>query len=193
MSNGSLVFIVILEAIAIAWLMSKLKHYQKFEHLLSLNNARTEGEKVVRAPSTADSNPAGIAQRSAVTQRPVAVPDYSLDDDLLDMPGVEPEVNIEEAKRVQLVMARCRYAEFYLEQLDDDYERAQFKHIVESCKTTARGIEDPFFKASALHPLIILLDRAGWGWEDSRDQLISEVQDELIQQRIKQELNVLNA
>lgn len=199
MSNGSLVFIIILEAIAIAWLMSKLKHYQKFEHLLSNKNATSEANGASPAQNaatvgtvTASSAGANAARAARSASAPAAqVGADTLDDDLLDMPGVEPELNIEEAKRVQLVMARCHYAEFYLEQLDDDYERGQFKHIVDSCKSTAKGIEDPFFKASALHPLILLLDRAGW--EDSRDALLAQVEDELVKQRITQELNAQSA
>ena len=173
MGNGLLILIVIVEAVAIIWLASKLKHYQKFEHML---NAQSE-------------NPVASPARAAVATLPAIAAGNSSandDDELLDMPGVEPEMNIEEAKRVQLVMARCHYAEFYLEQLDDDYERGQFKHIVNSCMNTASGISDPFFKASALHPLIILLDKAGW--EDKRDKMMAEVDDDIIRQRIEREL-----
>lgn len=172
MGNGVLIFIVVVEAVAIIWLASKLKHYQKFEHMLSAQ-ADTATVSPARAAISAPS-------ASAVNSN---APD---DDELLDIPGVEPEMNIEEAKRVQLVMARCHYAEFYLEQLDDDYERGQFKHIVTSCMNTASGISDPFFKASALHPLIILLDKAGW--EAKRDKMMAEVDDDIIRQRIEREL-----
>jgi hypothetical protein len=148
-------------------------------------------------PGTQTGNQAGTRSGNQAGSRPGISPAAAqagesdtdaaeIDDDLLDMPGVEPEVNIEEAKRVQLVMARCQYAEFYLEQLDDDYERGQFKHIVTSCMNTARGITDPFFKASALHPLIVLLDRAGW--EKERDRLMAEVDDEILRERIMQDL-----
>ena len=137
--------------------------------------------------SQADTQAALPAKAAGVATSASATSDNdSDDDDLLDMPGVEPELNIEEAKRVQLVMARCHYAEFYLEQLDDDYERGQFKHIVNSCMKTACGISDPFFKASALHPLIILLDKAGW--EARRDKMMAEVGDDIIRQRIEREL-----
>ena len=172
MGNGLLFFIVIVEAVAIIWLASKLKHYQKFEHMLS-SQADTQAALPAKA--------AGVATSASATSD-----NDSDDDELLDMPGVEPEMNIEEAKRVQLVMARCHYAEFYLEQLDDDYERGQFKHIVNSCMKTACGISDPFFKASALHPLIILLDKAGW--EARRDKMMAEVGDDIIRQRIEREL-----
>ncbi|MGQ7847553.1 hypothetical protein ACUNV4_23885 [Granulosicoccus sp. 3-233] len=180
MGNGLLIFIVVVEAFAIIWLASKLKQYQKFEHVLQ---AQSE------VPPAAASNPAlkaqaAVGSRTAVN--PVASDAADLDGELLDMPGVEPETNIEEAKRVQLVMARCHYAEFYLEQLDDDYERGQFKHIVNSCMKTASGITDPFFKASALQPLILLLDRAGW--EDKRDRLLSSVEDDIIRQRIERQM-----
>ncbi|ASJ70970.1 hypothetical protein [Granulosicoccus antarcticus] len=177
MGNGVLVFIVVVEAVVIIWLASKLKQYQKFEPML---NAQPETPAVAPA-RTALTRPA--APKSARR-----APDDSDDDDdeLLDMPGVEPETNIEEAKRVQLVMARCHYAEFYLEQLDDDYERGQFKHIVNSCMSTASGIADPFFKASALEPLIVLLDKAGWNAK--RDKLMAEVDDEIIHQRIERAL-----
>lgn len=194
MDNGVLFFIVVLEAIAIAWLLSKLAHYQKFEHLLkSQADLSATAAAVPRTASVGPTHsrsaegretPAQAVEASAAALK---ASNFEADDDLLDMPGVEPEVNIEEAKRVQLVMARCHYAEFYLEQLDDDYERGQFKHIVNSCMNTARGITDPFFKASALHPLIILLDRAGW--ESERDRMMAEVDDELIRQRITNELS----
>ncbi len=172
MGNGALILIVIVEAVAIIWLASKLKHYQKFEHMLS---------------AQADTPTASPARAAVAAPSASATSSSALDDDeLLDMPGVEPEMNIEEAKRVQLVMARCHYAEFYLEQLDDDYERGQFKHIVNSCMNTATGISDPFFKASALHPLIVLLDKAGW--EAKRDKMMAEVDDDIIRQRIEREL-----
>ncbi len=172
MGNGLLFFIVIVEAIVIIWLASKLKHFQKFEPMLS---------------AQADT-PAALPARVAVAAPSASGAGSNVhdDDELLDMPGVEPEMNIEEAKRVQLVMARCHYAEFYLEQLDDDYERGQFKHIVNSCMKTASGISDPFFKASALHPLVILLDKAGW--EAKRDKMMAEVDDDIIRQRIEREL-----
>lgn len=185
MDNGALVFIICFEAIVIVWLASKLKHYQKFEHLLAASNQGKPAETPAPSPVAAVS-----AASSATADRTGAGNDEQ-DDELLDMPGVEPEVNIEEAKRVQLVMARCRYAEFYLEQLDDDYERGQFRHIVESCKKTARGIGDSFFKSSALHPIILLLDRAGW--EESRDALMSEVEDDIVRQRISAELEEQDA
>jgi len=196
MDNGALVFIIIIEAIVIVWLASKLKQYEKFEHLLG---ASTGGS----SPDTSSGTSAGTTTGESASTNSVPEPGAanaasravagslsSVDDDddaeLLDMPGVDPEDNIEEAKRVQLVMARCRYAEFYLEQLDDDYERGQFQRIVNSCKQTARNIDDPFFRASALHPLIILLDKAEW--TKDRDQLLSEVDDELVRQRINEEL-----
>lgn len=185
MDNGILVFIVILEAAIIVWLLSKLKQYRKFEHMLSATSAEgADAEASLKASAAAAVSSVNPAKGIASTTAALGAED--LDDDLLDMPGVESEVNIEQAKRVQLVMARCQYAGFYLEQLDDDYERGQFKHIVGSCKNTARAIEDPFFKASALHPIILLLDRAGW--LDKRDKLMAEVQDDIIRERIETEL-----
>ena len=172
MGNGALIIIVVVEAVVIIWLASKWKHYQRFEHVL---NAQPESLATVPAKVAASVSPASISSSIALD-----------DDEVLDMPGVEPEMNIEEAKRVQLVMARCHYAEFYLEQLDDDYERGQFKHIVNSCMNTASGIADPFFKASALQPLVLLLDKAGW--DAKRDKLMAEVDDEIIRQRIEREL-----
>ena len=199
MDNGALVFIIIIEAIVIVWQASKLKQYHKFEHLLNASAApavsqNTAATTDAAASTTADtetetetdtvpsSNKADAASRAVAG----AVGGDSNDDELLDMPGVDPEANIEEAKRLQLVMARCRYAEFYLEQLDDDYERGQFQRIVNSCTTTARNISDPFFRSSAIHPIVVLLDRAEW--MDERDQLLAEVDDEMIRQRIDAEL-----
>lgn len=180
MGNGLLIFIVVVEAFAIIWLASKLKQYQKFEHVLQAQSEQ---------PVAVASNPA-LKSKASVANRASEKPDVSdaseLDSALLNIPGVEPENNIEEAKRVQLVMARCHYAEFYLEQLDDDYERGQFKHIVNSCMNTANSITDPFFKASALQPLILLLDRAGW--ETKRDRLLSSVEDEIIRERIQRKI-----
>ena len=180
MDSGTLYFIIVVEALVIVWQMSKLKQFRKFENLLSPTSAP-------------GSQPATISQAAdAVETSTLGVSDVeSLDaettgDELLDKPGPDPEANIEEAKRVQLVMARCRYAEFYLEQLDDDYERDQFKRIVKSCITTAKSIDDPFFRSSALHPLIVLLDRAEW--HDRRDQLMSDVQDDIVRDRIAAEL-----
>lgn len=175
--------IIVAEAVIIVWLMSKLKQYRKFEHLLSPVSA-AESQPSATSP---------LPDQDALTQEPdQIVPSTgiegrdSTDDELLDMPGADPESNIEDAKRVQLVMARCRYAEFYLEQLDDDYERDQFKRIVKSCIATAQSISDPFFKASALHPLIVLFDKAEW--HDRRDQLMADVQDDIVRERITAEL-----
>ncbi|MDC0435435.1 hypothetical protein OAM69_07350 [bacterium] len=210
MDNGALVFIVIIEAIVIVWQASKLKQYDKFEHLLNANAAPAGSQSAASvtavtdasasppesppASSTADtttgaaslSGKADAASRAVASAVGGAVDGDGDDDELLDMPGVDPEANIEEAKRLQLVMARCRYAEFYLEQLDDDYERGQFQRILNSCKTTARNISDPFFRSSAIHPIVVLLDRAEW--TDERDQLLAEVDDEMIRQRIDAEL-----
>ena len=192
MDNGALVFIIIAEAIVIVWQASKLKQYDKFEHLLNADARSAQPQGSTSTPDTAtpvaDTSPASSkaddASRAVAAR--ISSDNDSDDDELLDMHGVDPEANIEEAKRVQLVMARCRYAEFYLEQLDDDYERGQFQRIINSCKTTARNIEDPFFKSSALQPVIVLLDRAEWASE--RDQLLTEVDDELIKDRIAKEL-----
>lgn len=190
MDNGALVFIIIAEAIVIVWLASKLTQYQKFEHLLkspgSTSSANSGNASSAVAELAQDGTAAaGIASRAVAG---AVSGSTNEDEDLLDMPGVDPEANIEEAKRVQLVMARCRYAEFYLEQLDDDYELGQFQRIINSCKKTARNIEDPFFRASAMHPVIILLDKAEWGVE--RDELLAEVDDEFVKQRISDELSV---
>ena len=206
MDNGALVFIVIIEAIVIVWQASKLKQYDKFEHLLNANAAPAGSQSAASvtavtdvsasppesppASSTADTSTDAVSPsgKADAASRAVAsaVGGDGDDDELLDMPGVDPEGNIEEAKRVQLVMARCRYAEFYLEQLDDDYERGQFQRILNSCKTTARNISDPFFRSSAIHPIVVLLDRAEW--MEERDQLLAEVDDEMIRQRIDAEL-----
>lgn len=173
MDNGALVFIIIFEAIVIIWLASKLKHYQKFEHLLAKSNQPAGADRSA-GTSHAATQVSGVSSSTRSADSSSAIR------------GEESDVNIEEAKRVQRVMARCRYAEFYLEQLDDDYERGQFEHIVESCMITARGINDIFFRSSALHPIILLLDRAGW--EDSRDSLLAEVEDEILHERISAEL-----
>jgi len=168
MDNGALVFIIIIAAVIIVWQASKLRQYHKIEQLLNRSGDANTSQATGSASASADtqagtsemasSKPADAASRAVAA----SVGNDNEADELLDMPGVDPEANIEEAKRVQLVMARCRYAEFYLEQLDDDYERGQFQRIISSCKSTARNIEDPFFRSSALHPLVVLLDRADW-------------------------------
>ena len=179
MDNGALVFIIIFEAIVIIWLASKLKHYQKFEHLLAKSSQTAGTHRATGTGATSQAAQVGRLASSTVGA-----------DSSSAAHGEESDVNIEEAKRVQRVMARCRYAEFYLEQLDDDYERGQFEHIVESCMITARAIDDTFFRSSALHPIILLLDRAGW--EDSRDSLLAEVEDEILHERISAELSEQN-
>ncbi len=194
MDNGALVFLIIIEAIIIVWLTSKLKQYQKFEQMLGAGSnggaphSPTRSTESVSAEAAASNTAApdrANAAASAVASSVSASQDT--EEGLLDMPGVDPESNIEEAKRVQLVMARCRYAEFYLEQLDDDYELGQFQRILNSCKGTARNIEDPFFRASALEPIVLLLHRAEF--TDERDQLLAEVDDELVKQRIMDEMS----
>lgn len=189
MDNGVLVFIIIIEAVIIVWLTSKLKQYQKIEALFSTGSASTASAGGQSIGHTGAAGPAAAALPGSVSASGVEPAESALTSDaadLLEVPGTDPESNIEEAKRVQLVMARCRYAEFYLEQLDDDYERGQFQQIVDSCTATASNIKDPFFRSSALHPIIVLLDRAEW--EDARDQLIAGVEDELISQRIAEDL-----
>ncbi len=91
--------------------------------------------------------------------------------------------NVEEAKRVQLVMARCHYADFYVDQLDDDYERDQFSRIVDECIDLSRRIDDPFLQATALQPLIMLMQKAGW--DAKQELLMGEVRDDLVRQRIE--------
>lgn len=207
MDNSTLIFIIIIEAVVIAWMASKLTQYDKVAKLLnfadapdsaspSIAKAKSESgvsqgalgasqaesrpaSKQVSEPATSSAQSASRAVSDSITS--------GESEELLDMPGVDPEDNIEEAKRVQLVMARCRYAEFYLEQLDDDYERGQFQRIISSCENTARSIDDPFFRASALQPVIMLLDRAEWS--SDRDRLLAEVEDELIRGRITQDLS----
>lgn len=195
MDNGALVFIIIIEAVVIVWLASKLTQYQKFEKLLDPadratkkavadSNSQTAAGEPIAESATANATAASAAS-SAVAG--ALRSNNDVEAELLDMPGVDPEANIEEAKRVQLVMARCRYAEFYLEQLDDEYERGQFQQIITSCINTARNITDPFFQSSALEPVIFLLDKAEW--HEQRDQLLSEVADELVRERIDAELD----
>lgn len=184
MSNTALFLIAIGELCVIIWLASKLQQYRKFEHVLKSQSDAAAGDAIADKARSA-------VKSSGAPATAAGSDEAGLDDELLDMPGVEPEANIEEAKRVQLVMARCHYAEFYLEQLDDDYEYGQFKHIVDSCVKTARGIEDSFFKASALQPLILLLDRAGW--EKLRNRLLDEVEDDIIKQRIQREMEQAQA
>lgn len=209
MDNGTLVFIIIIEALVIVWMASKLKQYEKVAKLLNFAETPESGAAAAssvpaQGVKAASQSRAGTpsaesphvtelgAEASASSARSAsrAVADSITaegSEELLDMPGVDPEGNIEEAKRVQLVMARCRYAEFYLEQLDDDYERGQFQRIISSCKKTAQSIEDPFFKASALQPVIMLLDRAEW--HSDRDKLLAEVDDELVREQIAQALS----
>ena len=183
MDSGTLLVIIVAEAVIIVWLMSKLKQYRKFEHLLSATPATGAQPSAVSATSGENNFVQQSAQMALSSGHENG---ERAGDELLEEAGVDPEANIEEAKRVQLVMARCRYAEFYLEQLDDDYERGQFKRIVKSCIATTQGIADPFFRASALHPLIVLLDKAEW--HDRRDQLMADVQDDIVRERIVAEL-----
>ncbi|MBX2883046.1 MAG: hypothetical protein KTR32_24045 [Granulosicoccus sp.] len=191
MENSTLVFIIIIEAVIIVWLASKLKQYQKFERLLS-PDAAGENSKAKEAKASADqSSDKSEYSTDDMDLAPLLTADSQelAEAAVLDMPGFDPEANIEEAKRVQLVMARCRYAEFYLEQLDDDYERGQFHQIVNSCLNTARNISDPFFRSSALQPIVLLLDKADW--QDKRDQVMTEVSDDLVRQRIDAQLGEL--
>lgn len=202
MDYSTLVVVIIIEAMYIAWQASKLKQYKKLEKILDNNSAAAHGAGPQRdagassGSSTSSGNATPDSARADSASRAVAgalsvkeSADDGIDDideQILNSGGIDPEANIEEAKRVQLVMARCRYAEFYLEQLDDDYERGQFQRIIKSCKSTARNIQDPFFRASALQPVILLLDRAEWNSE--RDELLSEIDDQLMRERIADEL-----
>lgn len=181
MSNSILFLIVVIEAVIIIWLASKLTQYRKIDQILGAT-----GAKSVPAGEQPQNLQAATAQQ--LTQSTPALVSSSGAD--VESEG-EPQENIEEAKHVQWVMARCRYAEFYLEQLDDDYERGQFRHIVDGCVAKARKISDSFFRDSALHSIILLLDRAGW--EQYRDSLLAEVQDEIVRQRIEIELQTEEA
>lgn len=185
MSNSVLILIVVVEAIIIIWLASKLSQYKKIEQLLGAKKADI-------APNPALSG----AQRGSVDHSASAEATSSRSSESQALTagartsGVETdgesEENIEEAKQLQWVMARCRYAEFYLEQLDDDYERGQFRYIIDGCVAKARGITDPFFNASALESIILLLDQAGWA--QYRDSLLAEVKDDIVRERIESEL-----
>lgn len=185
MSNSFLFFIVVVEAIIIIWLASKLTQYKRIDQLLAANkvdNTVTPVLSSVQSGSLSQASSSGSATSPSIDSSAVAMENRE-PSALVDG---EPEENIEEAKQLQWVMARCRYAEFYLEQLDDDYERGQFRHIVDGCVTKARTITDPFFNASALHLIILLLDQAGW--EQYRDSLLSEVADDIVRERIEAEL-----
>ena len=179
MSNSILFLIVVIEAVIIIWLASKLTQYRKIDQILGASGAKTLPS--ADQPQNLQSAPAQqLSQSSPAVQSPSDAESEG-----------EPQENIEEAKHVQWVMARCRYAEFYLEQLDDDYERGQFRHIVDGCVAKARKISDSFFRDSALHSIILLLDRAGW--EQYRDSLLAEVVDEIVRQRIEIELQAEEA
>lgn len=185
MSNSFLILIVVVEAIIIIWLASKLTQYKRIEQLLAVNKAEsTDSLKSTRA-NRGSVNQATVAGKS--NSRPaVSLSSITENRDSGTFVDGEPEENIEEAKQLQWVMARCRYAEFYLEQLDDDYERGQFRHIIDGCVMKARSISDPFFNASALHSIILLVDQAGW--HQYRDSLLAEVGDDIVRERIEAEL-----
>jgi len=182
MSNSILLFLVVLQAVIIVWLASKLKQYQKLDQLLgqrfpevaSLRDvAGSNGHSKAVPPALQQVHPqAQVNPHALSASSPAEAGSETLsaisDEDTLE----DTEENIEEAKLVQQVMARCRYAEFYLEQLDDDYERGQFRRIIDDCVSEARGITDHFFRDNALHPIILVLDRADWN--NYRDALLSE-------------------
>ncbi|MFT4728102.1 MAG: chorismate mutase [Granulosicoccus sp.] len=183
MSNSFLIFIVVVEAIIIIWLASKLTQYKRIDQLLAANKAEnTHGPAKARNGSMSQ----GTSSDSAMSRSGKSLPATMENQESGILVDGAPEENIEEAKQLQWVMARCRYAEFYLEQLDDDYERGQFRHIIDGCVAKARKITDPFFNASALHSIILLLDQAGW--EQYRDSLLSEVADDIVRERIEAEL-----
>jgi hypothetical protein len=183
MSNSFLFFLVVVEAIIIIWLASKLTQYKRIDQLLAASKG--EDANAATTGSLADSTSSATAISTSTHM------DETISMDLLNQESGtqvdgQPQENIEEAKLLQWVMARCRYAEFYLEQLDDDYERGQFRHIIDGCVAKARTIVDPFFKANALQSIILLLDQAGW--EQYRDSLLAEVGDEIVRERIESEL-----
>jgi chorismate mutase len=182
MSNSFLFFIVVVEAIIIIWLASKLTQYKRIDQLLAANKAEN-----TRSPAIGSTENGALSQASSTNStKNGASESFPVNLESGALVDGEPEENIEEAKQLQWVMARCRYAEFYLEQLDDDYERGQFRHIIDGCVAKARKIADPFFASSALHSIILLLDQAGW--EQYRDSLLSEVKDDIVRERIESEL-----
>jgi chorismate mutase len=185
MSNSFLFFIVVVEAIIIIWLASKLTQYKRIDQLLAANKAENTLSPALGSAQNGSLSRAPSAD-SAISRSGESLSDTMENRESGALADVEPEENIEEAKQLQWVMARCRYAEFYLEQLDDDYERGQFRHIIDGCVAKARKITDPFFNASALHSIILLLDQAGW--EQYRDSLLSEVADDIVRERIESEL-----
>lgn len=183
MSNSFLFFIVVVEAIIIIWLASKLTQYKRIDQLLGASKADNAPSPAL---SRAQEGSRSSAAVSATDQQKSSHSSGLQNSESAAMSDVEPEENIEAAKQLQWVMARCRYAEFYLEQLDDDYERGQFRHIIDGCVAKARTISDPFFNASALHSIILLLDQAGW--EQYRDSLLSEVKDDIVKGQIESEI-----
>ena len=186
MSNSFLLIIVVVEAIIIIWLASKLTQYKRIDSLLAANKADDTHSPALSGAQSGSSHRASAAGPT-ISRSGESLPATMSNLESGASDDGEPEENIEEAKQLQWVMARCRYAEFYLEQLDDDYERGQFRHIVDGCVAKARKIADPFFNASALHSIILLLDQAGW--EQYRDSLLSEVADDIVRERIEAELS----
>ena len=189
MDNGVLVFIIIALGVVVVWQTSKLKQYERFERMLP--GQQPERDSVARTDRSA-SDPVDDRAAAQPTDRSAdqvaddaGGADTSQHADHGASPGggaptggAGAEDNIEDAKRVQLVMARCRYAEFYVDQLDDDYEREQFTSIVDDCVATAGKINDPFLEATALQPLILLMDQAGW--DERRAALLARVKDDLV-------------
>jgi len=167
MDNGVLLLIIVALAAFAIWQTSKLKQFEKLEQMLQRN-----------ADNNASAEP---------SKRTTGSTSSSQADDLPGLPPVAVEDNIEEGNKVQLVKARCRYAEFYIEQLDDEFEREQFQSIVHDCVAIAKQISDPFYQSAALQPLILLLDSAGWN--DLRDDLLNRVEDEHIKAAIGEEMS----
>ena len=186
MSNSFLFFIVVVEAIIIIWLASKLTQYKRIDQLLGANKAENAPNPAISHAQDGSQNSASVAVAQSTGHAKDALPASGQNLEPATSAEVEPEENIEAAKQLQWVMARCRYAEFYLEQLDDEYERGQFRHIIDGCVAKARLISDPFFNASALHSIILLLDQAGW--EQYRDSLLSEVKDDIVRGQIESEI-----
>lgn len=207
MDNGVLVFIIIALGIVVVWQASKLSQYRRFERMLPSGageRAPATGDGPAsdhgagsRATSPTAANPpagsgatAGSESAAADVTEVAETPGSNAVSADASADGSAPrggdEAHLEEAKAVQQIMARCRYAEFYIDQLDDDYEREEFRRIIDESIRLSSGIRDPMLEATALEPLVLLLDAAGWN--ERRDALRKRIDEPAVRDRVEAKL-----
>lgn len=96
-----------------------------------------------------------------------------------------------EAELVHKARTACQMAEMSIHDLSDEYEHERFEKFVSKAVSAALAISDPFYRSAALHPLVVLLAKAGKTQRAS--DLLESIQDRFVQAQVEHELAEIGA